>query len=130
MENSHRRAVRDYRDLVAWQKAVQLAVEIYSLSDTLIARRHFELSSQLRRAALSVSGNIAEGANRCHQKEFAQSTCMARASAREVESHLTIAVHVKALSATQTKAAESLCDEISRMLATLRRRLVGGKSRK
>ena len=78
--------VSGYKGLVVWQKARQLAVAAYKLSDRFPSTKQFALTNQLRRAAISVLSNIAEGAGRRGNKEFRQFLYVSRGSLAELES--------------------------------------------
>jgi four helix bundle protein len=80
-----------YRDLIAWRKATQLAVEIYRVTQKFPKDELYGLTSQMRRAAVSVASNIAEGKGRYSRKEFAQFLYRARGSLLELETQLFIA---------------------------------------
>ena len=79
--------IRDYRDLVAWQRAIELAVAIGEICDKL-PRAEWELASQMRRSATSVHSNIAEGNGRSTLTEYLRSLGISRAELNEVESDL------------------------------------------
>jgi four helix bundle protein len=80
-----------YRDIKAWQKAIELVVEIYSCTRNFPREKIYGLANQLRRAAVSVASNIAEGKGRRTDKEFLLFLHHARGSVFEVETQLTIA---------------------------------------
>ena len=110
-----------YKDLIVWQKAMDLTDEIYRLVRGLPKEELFSLSDQLRRAAVSIPSNIAEGYGRQTDKEFKQFLSIARGSAFEVETQLSICIRQGFLSDAQARTALVLCDEIGRMLTTLSR---------
>ena len=83
--------VRSYRDLVAWQKAMELVTKIYQVSHKFPREEVFGLTSQLRRAAVSVPSNIAEGQGRSSRKEFLYFSGNAKGSLSEVETQILIA---------------------------------------
>lgn len=83
--------MRNFRDLEIWHKAIQLTKSIYLLTGGFPAKERFGLSSQLQRAAVSVASNIAEGASRRSQVDFARFLQMSLGSAFEVETQLHIA---------------------------------------
>ena len=83
--------VRSYKDLVAWQKSVALVSEVYRASQKFPKEEIFGLMSQIRRAAVSVPSNIAEGHARTSKKEFQYFLSNARGSLAELETQLTIA---------------------------------------
>jgi four helix bundle protein len=80
--------IRSYRDLVAWQQAVDLAASVYMLSQRWPREELYGLTSQARRAAVSVSANIAEGYGRDNLGSYLQFLRIAQGSLKELESHL------------------------------------------
>ena len=108
-----------YRDLIVWQRAIELLVEIYRLSPRLPRDERFGITAQLHRAAVSVSANIAEGNGRRHRAEYAHHVSIARGSALEVESLLLSAIRLGMLEDERATTAPSQLDEISRMLNAL-----------
>lgn len=86
--------VRSYRDLLAWQKAVMLVELVYRMSARLPVDERFGLTSQLRRAAVSILSNIAEGHGRESTKEFTRFISIARGSLAELETQLEIALRL------------------------------------
>jgi four helix bundle protein len=80
-----------HRDLVAWQEAMHLAKAIYELTATFPKEELYGLTSQMRRAAVSIPSNIAEGAGRSGNKEFKQFLMIARGSLSELETQLILA---------------------------------------
>jgi four helix bundle protein len=83
--------VRSFRDLEVWQKAMDMIDEVYSLTDDFPKSEMFGLTSQIRRAAVSVASNIAEGSARNGTKELLQFLFIARGSLAELETQLEIA---------------------------------------
>ena len=83
--------MRDFRKYVIWQKAIELTDFVYSFTDTFPKSEVYALSNQLQRAAVSVASNIAEGASRSSEKDFAHFLEIAIGSAFEIETQLTIA---------------------------------------
>lgn len=84
--------VNSHKDLVVWQKSVSLASKVYTATKSLPAEERFGLNQQLRRAAVSVASNIAEGASRRSTPEFLQFLHIARGSLSELETQIMIAV--------------------------------------
>ena len=115
--------VRGYRELVVWQRAMELVEIVYAAAATLPRSERFGLADQLRRAAVSVPANIAEGHARVHRKEFLHFLSIARSSCVEVETHLLIAQRTRTLRESDVGAALGLCEEVSRMITTMRARL-------
>ena len=117
--------IRDYRDLIVWQRAMQLAEASHALASSFPRTGTSGLGDQLRRAAMSIPANIAEGNGRRHRGDYLRHLSVARGSLMEVQSHLDLARRLGFADATRVSTALSLCDEISRMLTVLRRRLEG-----
>lgn len=115
--------LQSYRDLTAWQKSMELVVEIYRLSKIFPKDELFGLTSQIRRAATSVPANIAEGYGRIHRKEYLNHLSIARGSLLETETHLQIAVRLEYLTRDQVTIAWGLSQEVGRMLLALIRSL-------
>jgi four helix bundle protein len=112
-------ALRNYRDLIAWQKAMNLVEAVYRTSRQFPKEELYALSSQIRRAAVSVPSNIAEGEGRGSPREFAQFLRIAHGSLREVETQVLIA---ERLSYINGKEAASLLDvtaEVGRLITGL-----------
>lgn len=89
--------IRSYRELEVWQKSIDLVVECYRISESYPKAELYGLTSQLRRAAVSVPANIAEGQGRSHTKEFLNHLSIAYGSLMEVETHLQIAARLNYL---------------------------------
>ena len=112
-----------YRSLLVWKKAMQLAEEIYSVIKLLPKDELFGLSAQLRRAAVSVPSNIAEGNGRSSKKDYMHFLNIARGSVYEIETQLLLGVELHFFNEPQTEKAMDLCEEISKMLNSLIRSL-------
>ena len=112
-----------FKDLVVWQRAVQLTVAIYKLTSTFPADERFGLTNQLRRASVSVSSNIAEGYGRSTKGEYLLFLGHARGSKCEVETQLVISEALGFGSEKERQLAESFADEVGRMLVTMMRTL-------
>ncbi len=115
--------VRSYRDLVVWQKGMELAEEAYKLAKLMPRNEEYRLTSQLLRAAVSVPANIAEGNSRGTRRDYAHFISIARGSVAEVETFLQLAVRCDLVKPDHVQAALSLADELGRMLNVLRQRL-------
>ena len=116
MESEKASNVRSFRDLVVWQKGIQLAKEIYTLTGVFPQQENFGLVSQLRRAAVSVPSNIAEGQARQHSADFTRFLYISLGSLAEIETQLILSLELGFLQPTKTEPAESLIQEIRRML--------------
>jgi four helix bundle protein len=110
---------QSYRDLIAWQKARTLAGDVYKLTATFPKTEMFGLTSQLRRAVVSVVSNIAEGKARYSDKEFVHFLRNSRGSLAETETQVILAGDFGYLSPTQVGQTLTQADELSRILAGL-----------
>ncbi len=115
--------MKDYKDLISWQKSMQLAAEVYRLSDRLPKEETYGLVSQLRRAVVSISSNIAEGYGRESSLEYARFLKIARGSLYETETQLYLCEMFQFLKRDDIAPILSLCGEIGKMLNTMLRRL-------
>jgi len=107
---------RSYRDLVAWQKSMALVTATYKATAGFPRDELFGLTSQLRRAAVSIPSNIAEGQGRLSEKEFRYFLGQARGSLMEVETQLQIAENLGYLPSEQTATLMQSCAEVGRIL--------------
>jgi four helix bundle protein len=114
----------DFRELKVWQKAMDLTVEIYSIVKLLPHEETFVLSDQMRRAAISIPSNIAEGQGRDSMKEFIRFLSVARGSLRELSTQLEICERVNYLDSSKTSNARNLIEEIDKMLNALANSLI------
>jgi len=108
-----------YKDLIAWQKAMKLVTRVYALTDAFPRRELFGLTSQLRRAAVSIPSNIAEGQARFSHKEFVHFLRNARGSLAEVETQVLIARDLHYITAQDADQLAGDVNEISRILMAL-----------
>ncbi len=122
-EGSLRPPIRSYRDLDVWRDGISLVRDVYSLTKGWPAAEQFGLTSQIRRAAVSVPSNIAEGWGRHKRGEFDQFLRYARGSLFEVETQLIIAAEVGLTAADATADLLQRIDVLSRRITTLRRTL-------
>ena len=109
----------DYKQLQVWQKGMDLTEEVYRLVKQLPREETFAMSDQLRRAAVSVPSNIAEGHGRGTDKEFIKFLTIARGSLLEVETQLLICNRLNLISSSDSRLAQSLIIEIGKMLNAL-----------
>jgi four helix bundle protein len=112
--------LRSYQDLKAWQRAMLLVTEVYSVTEALPPRERNGLTAPLRRAAVSVPSNIAEGYGRRHRREYIQFVSIALGSLCETESQLLIVANVGLRSSGEVRAALALCVQVRRLLTRLR----------
>lgn len=116
---------RSYRDLEVWQKAMDLVTDIYSTTNSFPDTEKFGLTNQLRRAAVSIPSNIAEGQGRGSKKEFNQFLNIAYGSLQEVETQIEISTRLNFISNEQSTPLLDQCSTIARMLNGLKRSLRG-----
>ena len=119
----------NYQDLIVWQKSMDLTVEIYRLVKKLPKEELYSLSDQMRRAAVSIPSNIAEGQERNTTKEFIWYLGIAQGSRAELETQLQICLKVGYLLETDITDAMSLLKEIAKMLNTLKKKLATSKQK-
>jgi len=115
--------VQSYRDLRVWNTAVELTLEVYRITESFPQSERFGLTSQLRRAAVSVASNIAEGHARSTRGEYQNFLSIARGSAIEVEVQLFLAEQLGYVQSSVIIKARRHCDAISRMITNLKRSL-------
>lgn len=113
-------SMRGHRGLVAWQKAMELVTEIYRMTRDFPKDELYGLVSQLRRAAVSVPSNLAEGYGRNSRNEFHQFVGVARGSLAEVEMQIEIAKNLDYVSQESCSKLLSRIDEVGRLLTGMR----------
>jgi four helix bundle protein len=113
-----------YRDLLVWRKSVDLVKEIYQLTKPFPVEERFGLVSQMRRAAVSIPSNIAEGQARRTTGEFIQFVSQAEGSLAELDTQLVLAEELGYVKPAQLTSAADLVAELKRMLNALRRALL------
>ena len=110
-----------YRDLKVWQRSIDLAEQIYRLTATFPSSEVYGLTSQMKRAAVSISSNVAEGWGRRSRKEYSRFVLLAHGSKDELQTQIVIAKRLGFGKATQLDQADELCEEIGKMLNGLHR---------
>lgn len=105
-----------YKDLIVWQKSIDLIEKVYRITAKFAKEEIYGLVSQLRRAAVSIASNIAEGQGRTSRGEFRQFIGHARGSTLEVETQLLISVRLGFATDQAARAAFKDCDDIKRKL--------------
>ena len=108
--------VRNYRDLQVWQRAKAFAVEIYRVTETFPRKEQYSLTDQIRRSAVSIPSNIAEGHIRRSDKVFANYLDTALGSAAELSTQLEIALEVGYLQPKVSRRLQAELQEIIKML--------------
>lgn len=111
--------MQSYKDLIVWQKGILLVSEIYKLTEKFPKSEMFGLTSQIRRAAVSIPANIAEGYARKHRAEYIQFIRIAFGSGAELETHILIAQNLGFISKRDSGDADAILNEVMRMLNKL-----------
>jgi len=109
---------QDARDLIVWQRAIELTVEIYRLTRSFPKEEMYGLTSQMRRASVSIASNIAEGRGRLNPAEFRQFLGIAQGSIFELKTQLMVARQLEIGESKALDRAESLSEEVSKMLGS------------
>jgi len=112
-----------FKDLVVWQRAIELSLAIYKLTAAFPSSERFGLTNQLRRAAVSVASNIAEGYGRSTRGEYVLFLGHARGSIFEVQTQLVISEGLSYGAAQMRRKASDLSSEVSRMLVAMMSKL-------
>ena len=112
-----------FEDLIAWQKGMDLVVEIYAATKKRAFSRDFALSDQIHRAAISVPANIAEGFDRATRAEFHRFLSIAKASCAELITHLHLARRLDYLDIQTFTALHAKAAEVSRIVGGLRAKI-------
>ena len=111
--------VEDYKDLFVWKRGMELVQTVYRVARQLPKDEIFALSSQIRRASISIPSNIAEGYGRSSPADYKRFLSIARGSAYEVETQLLLCVSLNYVSQAEVETAIKLVNEIIRMLNVL-----------
>ncbi|PYL30472.1 MAG: four helix bundle protein [Verrucomicrobia bacterium] len=114
---------RSYKDFVVWQKGIALAKLVYQLTKNFPSEEKFGRVAQMRRAAVSIPSNIAEGQARHTTGEFIQFISHAEGSVAELDTQLILSIELKLCRDVGAKAAFEMIAELRRMLNVLRRKL-------
>jgi len=108
--------IHTYKDLIVWQKAVDLVLEIYSLTEKFPKAESYGLVSQMRRAAVSIPSNIAEGRLRGYRKEYRQFLRNAYGSGGELETQIEISKRLPITKNLDFQKVDNLLEEVMKML--------------
>jgi len=117
--------VKNYQELIVWQKAMDLVEEVYIASKSFPRKEIYGLMSQVRRAAISIPSNIAEGQGRRTTPDFFRHLSIAYGSLREVETQIMIAIRLRFLGQGKCQAVMKLTGEVGRLLNGLMASLAG-----
>lgn len=111
--------IRSYRDLVAWQKSMQLMLSVYELTHSFPNEEKYGLMQQLQRCAVSVPSNIAEGSSRRSTQEFLRFINISTGSLAEIETQVTASAVLGYITSQKEEMILQQCDELSRILQGL-----------
>ena len=112
-------SVKDYRELIAWQKAMDLVEMVYRVTDAFPRKEIYGLTSQMRRAVVSIPCNIAEGQARSTTRDFLNFLSIAMGSLKEAETQVLISQRLGYLNAPQTSQLLELTTEVGRVISGL-----------
>lgn len=116
-------SVRNYRDLLVWQRAMDIAVLTYRITKTFPREETYGLTSQARRAASSIAANIAEGYGRATRPAYINHLRIAQGSLKELETHMILAARVELITQKITDEVLSEADQLGRLLNALLKKL-------
>ncbi len=120
--------MRDFRQFEFWKRSVQLAVDLYSVTQDFPDDEKFGMTSQLRRASVSVASNIAEGASRRTNKDFARFLEIAIGSAHEIETQLEISSSVGLIPISKGEEMRNEVVSIIRLITKYKVKMEGGNN--
>lgn len=115
--------MKNFKELIVWQKSIELVVAVYGAAKNFPSEEKYGLANQMRRAAISISSNIAEGHMRSTNKDFGQFLSIARGSCAELETQNVISKKLGYVGEGDYIALDSKIEEISKMLSLLRSKL-------
>ena len=115
--------IKNYRDLLVWQKSMTLVADVYKITSKLPSEERFGLQSQIRRAAVSIPSNIAEGHSRWYRKEFLHHLSISYGSLAELETQLLIAEKLLFIKQGEVQSVLEKTTEIGKMINGLRKKL-------
>ncbi|MBW2023075.1 MAG: four helix bundle protein [Deltaproteobacteria bacterium] len=116
--------IKSHRDLLVWQKAMDMTVQVYAICKMLPKEETYGLISQMTRAAASVAANIAEGHARGSTKEYTHFLAIAKGSLMETETFLDLALRLGYIKEDQAQTVQQKITEVSKMLTVLRNKLL------
>ncbi|RWC29438.1 MAG: four helix bundle protein [Mesorhizobium sp.] len=115
--------IRDYRDLIVWKEAMDIAEEVYVLTRGFPREELYGITSQMRRCAVSIPANIAEGFGRAQRRTFIQFLRIAQGSLKELETHTMLCIRIGLLSQEQSAKLEPRYTELGKRLVSFVRSL-------
>lgn len=123
VNGDEKKLITDYRDLDVWNESMNLAAEIYDATRTFPREEMFGMTSQMRRASVSVAANIAEGYGRQQTRPFIQFLRVSQGSLKELETLVLLAVRVELMTTELGDKVMARCQRIGKMLVGLVRKL-------
>lgn len=111
--------MKSYRDLIVWQKSMNLVTLVYSLTSEFPENEKFGLTSQVKRSAVSIPSNIAEGYGRNYRKDYSRFLQIARGSLFECQTQIEISINLNFISIENCKEINELSIEVEKMLNSL-----------
>lgn len=111
--------MNDFRELIVWQKSIDLVEKVYQITNSFPKEEVYSLTSQIRRSAISVPSNIAEGYGRKSTLDFIHFLHIARGSLYEFQTQLEISKRIKYITATDLQSMIENCKEVEKMLNSL-----------
>ena len=114
--------IKDFKDLVVWQRAMDLVAEVYQVVKKLPKEELYALSDQIRRAVISIPSNIVEGYGRNSSKEFSHFISIAKGSKSELETQLLLCVKIDYLKESDIQNMMYLIDQVGKMLYSLQKK--------
>jgi four helix bundle protein len=115
--------LHDHKELIAWQKAIELVEEVYKITQTIPKEEMFGIISQMRRCSISIPSNIAEGHSRNSSGEFKQFLGIAKGSSAELETQLIIAQKLGYITHAKLGEVNSLLVDVRKLISGLLRSL-------
>jgi four helix bundle protein len=116
-------AIGTYRDLEIWKKGIEIVKDIYKLTEKFPKQETYGLVSQMRRSAISIPSNVAEGFKRYHNKEYKQFLHITLGSCAELETQITIAKELNYIQQDREASLLEKLDHIGRMITSLLKKL-------
>lgn len=117
------KTIHSYKDLIVWQRAIELIVTAYELTESFPKEELYGLTAQMRRAALSIASNIAEGRYRGTKKDYLQFLRMSYASGAELETQIEVAKRLNKTKNLDYTKVDSLLVEVMKMLHVMIRKI-------
>lgn len=115
--------IKSYKDLIVWQKSMDLVVDVYEIIKNLPQRELYALSSQMQRSVVSVPSNIAEGFGRSHTKEFIHFLQISLGSTYEIQTQTEICLRLHYITHQDATRISALSEEIAKMISALIQKL-------